>query len=232
MYELVIDGVGKNALGTDVMTRLLTGLKAAEGQPILLTGAGDCFSAGLNLKEVATLDVPGMVGFLDQLAEVCEGIYNHPAPTVALVAGHAIAGGCVLAQCCDYRVIARSDRTRMGLNEVAIGLRFPPSILRIVTQRIPRRFHEQVLLGAGLHAPDSALALGLVDEVSDDAAVVAHAKLAELAKHPAVAYAHTKADIRGDVSMDAAERARFIEEVVPVWTSPAVKAAVLAVLKR
>ena len=123
MYELVIAGPGKNALGSGVMDSLLAGLEAADGQPVLLRGEGDAFSAGLNLKELAILDLAGMEVFLGKLGRIAAALFDYPAPTVAYVNGHAIAGGCILALCCDWRVGVTEPRMRMGLNEVALGLR-------------------------------------------------------------------------------------------------------------
>jgi enoyl-CoA hydratase/carnithine racemase len=162
-------------------------------------------------------------------------LYLYPGPTVALVNGHAIAGGCVLAQCCDYRVATSDPKTKLGLNEVALGVRFPPRVLAIVNSRLPRRFREEVILGAGVFSSSRARELGLVDEVSDEAPRVAREKLAALAAHPAAVYALTKRDLRGstdaDVAPDAALDA-WMKESVPIWTSDAVKQKIAAVLRR
>ena len=56
MIELILDGPGRNALSTVHMSRLLGQIAAAGGQPLLVTGAGNTFSAGLDLRELATLD--------------------------------------------------------------------------------------------------------------------------------------------------------------------------------
>src|SRR5260370_27283898 len=117
MREIVVRGPGKNALGTEMMGFLLAQLDAAAGKPILLTGEGDAFAAGLNLKEVARLDEAGMARFLEMLERVMCALYLYPGPTVALVNGHAIAGGCVLALCCDRRIACDEPRLKMGLNE-------------------------------------------------------------------------------------------------------------------
>ena len=50
--------------------------------------------------------------------------------------GHAIAGGCIVAMACDVSIATTDPKAQIGLNEVAIGLRFPPGILRFVKARI------------------------------------------------------------------------------------------------
>lgn len=233
MMDIVIEGVGRNALSTVVLTSLRDALRAAGGAPVLLRGAGGCFSAGLNLKEVASLDRPGMERFLSLLEETIETLYLHPAPVVALVEGHAIAGGCVLALCCDWRVSGADEKARLGLNEVALGLQFPPKTWAIVNTRLPTNTREQVLLGAGLVGPAEALGLGLLDEVTSEPEARARAVLATLAGHPGQAYAATKRAMRaGVVALSEEAQSAFVAEVVPSWVSGDVKARMLAVLKR
>ena len=99
---------------------------------MFLTGDGDAFSAGLNLKEVAALDERGMARFLETLERMVTALYEYPGPVVAWVNGHAIAGGCVVALACDHRLMTSAPRARIGLNEVPLGLRFPPRTWRLV----------------------------------------------------------------------------------------------------
>lgn len=226
-----MNGPGKNALGTTMMRFLLDQLDEAKGRPILLTGAGDAFSAGLDLMEVAAADRQAMGTFIDQLETLMATLFTYPGPTAAVVNGHAIAGGCILTLCCDHRVAHRSPKTRIGLNEVALGLRFPPRVLGIVRHRVPSGEIERVVLGAGLHDPEAALLLGMIDEVSDDPRAAAEKRLAVLSSHPAAAYAAAKRDLRaGAIAVDPEADARFKREALPSWTSPDLKAKIRAVL--
>ena len=234
MREIRLDGPGKNSLGTTMLTFLLAELAAAAGEPVLLTGAGDAFSAGLNLREVLALEGDGMLEFLRLLERAIAALYLYPGPTVALVNGHAIAGGCVLTLACDHRVSAAHPKIKIGLNEVALGMRFPPRLLTMITRRVPPQFHTEVLLGAGLFDPAGALRVGIVDEIAADPRAVAEARLAALAANPAAAYALTKADLRGseqDLCPDAAWDAN-LRAAVPVWTAPALKQKIAAMLAR
>lgn len=231
MHEIRMQHPAKNALGSDLMGWLETELGRAGSQPILLTGSADAFSAGLNLKEVASLDGQGMERFLARLDAISVRLFHHPAPTVACINGHAIAGGCVLAMCCDWRIARRDPKTRIGVNEVSIGACFPPAILKILVHRLPPQARERVLLGAGLFDVDGALAVGLVDEVADDAEAAAAKRITALAAHPRPTYALTKAALRAGVTnLTPTDERRFREQEVPLWTSHEMKERVAAVL--
>lgn len=232
MREIRLDGPGKNALGSALMAWLREQLRAAAGAPLLFVGAGDAFSAGLDLKEVASLDESGMARFLGLLEDMVAELFAYPGPTVACINGHAIAGGCVLALCCDHRIVRDEPRLRMGLNEVALGVPFPPRTLTAVVQRLPPRAREEVLLGAELHAPAAALRLGLADEIATDVVARGRERLALLASRPAAAYAATKAAVRGTgaAASDAHTR-RLLDEIVPAWCAPAVRARLTDALR-
>lgn len=233
IHRLVIAAPGRNALSTDLMQRLLAGVRAAAGRPLLLVGSDGAFSAGLNLKEVAGLDQPGMTRFLLLLDDLIEALYEYPGPTVACVDGHAIAGGCVLALCCDWRVAADRAELRIGLNEVALGLEFPPKILALARDRVPRRHLERVVLEAGLYDPRTARELGLVDEVSAEPLAAAEAALERLAASPAATYTATKRALRtGVLAIDDARRRHFAQHIVPAWCAEETKARISAALRR
>lgn len=230
MKTITLSGAGKNALSTSLMLQTLDEVRNANGAPILLTGSGDAFSAGLNLKEVASLDEAGMATFLGALEDLVRALYEYPAPIVAWINGHAIAGGCVLALCADLRVMTAREGARIGLNEVALGLRFPPVTLAMVRQRLTGPVLERVLLEAALYTADEARSLGLVDVLGEEPE--ARERLAKLASHPADAYAAAKLVLRPRIEVPEAERRRFREETVPQWASPERREALRALLEK
>lgn len=233
MVELVLDGPGKNALGTALLTDLLAQLDAAEGQAILLRGNNGALSAGVNLKEIATLDNAQMAHFLELLDTLTERLYTWPRPTVAVVDGHAIAGGAILMMACDVRIAAPNPRIRIGLTEVAVGVLFPPAVWAMVQKRLPADSLDHVILSAGLFSPEQALQVGLVDALADDALAAGQKQLATLERYDASTYATTKRMLRGGV-MDVSDAAKqaFVDEVVPVWTSDALRQRLVAFLKK
>lgn len=218
---------GKNAFSTQAMEWLIEEVQSAGDAPLLITGSKGIFSAGMNLKEVAEKDAAGMVDFLRLLEDMCAAIFNHPGPTVAVVNGHAIAGGCIVALCCDRVIASANPNARIGLNEVALGLRFPPRILRFLRYRIPASRLSEVILEAGLHSPDAALRLGLVDAVSENADSDAQQMLKKLGALPRHAFSASKADLqRGAMDITDAEDAAFIQDTVPRWVAPELKAMI------
>ncbi len=236
MVTLTLSGPRKNALGTELLRDTLERVHRAGSEPLLLTGEGDAFSSGLDLSEVASLGERNAVAPFLRLLEACmSALYLHPGPTVAAVNGHAIAGGCVLALCCDHRVMTTSPRARMGLTEVVLGLRFPPRVFRIVRERVPRQSHAHVVLGGDLFDPATALRMGLVDEVSDDPMRVATARLDTLARLPPEGYAAVKRDLRGAREQDLASDAdldAFLRDADDSWGSPALPGRIAALLAR
>jgi enoyl-CoA hydratase/carnithine racemase len=227
MREIVLSSPAKNALSTAVLRGLVEDLRRAGDEPVLLSGAGDVFSAGLDLVEVAALgtvdDARRLIGVLE---DAVEALFGYPGPTVALVNGHAIAGGAVLALCCDRRIATASPKARIGLNEVALGLAFPPKTFAMVRAQLGMPAAERVVLGAELHDPAGALAAGLVDAVAEDARAVAVARLEALARHPREAYARAKRRLReGALRVSADEARRLEEEVLPRWASEETRAA-------
>jgi len=231
MHEIRMQHPGKNALGTDLIHWLDSEIERAGLEPILLTGTADAFSAGLDLREVHAHREAGLESMLRAFDALVARLYLHPAPTVALVNGHAIAGGCILALACDWRVAVDSPKARIGVNELALGVCFPPITLNVLRQRLPHHAVERVVLGAQLFAPADALVVGLVDEVSPESAELARKRLTTLAAHPRAAYAHTKRLLRSATVTSADER-RFSEVEVPIWASPAVKERIDALINR
>ena len=231
-YELVLDGPRKNALNLALMRSLVEQLDANEGRPLLLRGAMDgTFCAGVDLKEILSLDEAGIRTFLGLLDEVTRRLFTWPAPTVALVNGHAIAGGCVLALACDVRIASDDPRHRIGLTEVAVGVLFPPAVWQLMQYRIPAHARDRVLLGAEVHAPARAAQLGLVDEIAapDQAALRARNLLRTMSTYDRGVYATTKAMLHGGVmDVDEEQTQRFLSEVAPAWTSPELRARILA----
>src|SRR5262249_11709692 len=97
-----------NALDLELLRDLLAELDslAEPAPPVVLTGAAGTFSAGVDLRRILSSDVHYSTDFLAALAAAFRAVFQYPAPMIAAINGHAIAGGFVLAAACDHRVLA------------------------------------------------------------------------------------------------------------------------------
>jgi enoyl-CoA hydratase len=150
------------ALDVELLNALTEAVTASD-RALIITGTGACFSAGVDLRRIVDGGRPYTEELLAALTRTFRAVFDHPRPTVAAVNGHAIAGGCVLALACDLRLMSGGT---IGLTELAVGVPFPTAALEIVRHALGSRA-GQVLLGGHTESREGALALGLVDELTD-----------------------------------------------------------------
>jgi len=198
MKTILLEGPRRNALSTVLLEDLLGQLDDAEGEALLVTGAPGAFSAGVDLKEVGHATPEQLARFLDLLDQVTCRLFDWHRPTVALIRGHAIAGGAIIANTCDLRVCQADGRIRIGLTEMKVGVPFPPKVLAQTRYRVAQA--ERIILEAALYEPDTAMRLGLVDEVRHDAEAWAHRKLRDLESIDAELYAEHKRFFRAGIT--------------------------------
>jgi len=199
---LILDRAPANAITPQLLNDLSGALDAAREddgvRAIVLTGEGRFFSAGLDLRggiDFAAAITPG--GATDPFAALRDSLLTclrFPKPTVAMLNGHAIAGGLILVLACDYR-LGLDGEYRIGLNEVEIGASFPRAAFEIVRLRLTHQQASELLLGAAIYPAQQAVRLGVVDElVSEDALeATVFRRAARLGGFPRDAYAQTKA---------------------------------------
>lgn len=141
---------------------------------LVLTGEGKSFNQGLDLPFLGGLG-EDVVPFLKSVHALYGRLYRLDLPTVAAINGHAIAGGAMLAQCADLRIM-RADRGWFRLPEVELRLPFTVVMDALLAARLPQPArHRLMVLGARLGGADAA-AQGVIDEAHEgEDAVMARA---------------------------------------------------------
>ena len=86
---------------------------------VVLTGQGNSFCAGVDLKAVPHYNDADQRRMVVALNRAFFAVYSFPGPVVGAINGHAIAGGLVLALCCDWRIAAKVQFLT-GLTEVRV----------------------------------------------------------------------------------------------------------------
>src|SRR5476649_1572439 len=127
---------------------------------LVITGQGKMFSAGVDLPRLVAGGAAYVRAFLPAMNAAFESLFACPKPIVAAVNGHAIAGGCILACCADYRIMAR-EPGRIGIPELLVGVPFPVVPIEIMRSVAPPQ-HLQTLVYRGVTlTAEAALQHGL-----------------------------------------------------------------------
>lgn len=214
-----------NALDLELLTALTGALDelAADAPPLVLTGRGGTFSAGVDLRRIATGTSRYVDEYLHALSTAFCTLFRYPGPSVAAVNGHAIAGGFVLAAACDHRVAAEGAG-RLGLSELQVGVPFPTSAIEIVRYAVGTPMARTLALSTDLLDVAAAARAGLVDETvaPDDLIDTAVARAGIRFDRGAQAYRLAKRQLQRP-AWDNIERAAPGEEarMRAVWAQPA-----------
>lgn len=167
-----------------------------ETRAVVLRSANDkFFMIGWDIPELISLSPDGFAQFFKSFNRMCIDLYTLPKPTVAAITGHATAGGCVLALCCDYRLIAEG-RKLMGLNEVKLGVPIPYPADCMLRAQVGDRVAREIAEGGDFHGPGQMHRFGMVDDVLPLEEVLPRSmeKAAALGALPAQALAQIKRD--------------------------------------
>lgn len=152
-----------NILHIPMLRELEQALRAAAAEPqhkvLVLAAQGKLFSAGVDVADHTPERVGEMIPLFDQ---VCLSLAQFPLPTIAVLHGHALGGGCELAICCDIALMA--EGARIGQPEIQLAALAPIAALRLPSLVGPRWAARMLLGGEQLEAAVAA-EIGLVDAV-------------------------------------------------------------------
>ncbi len=193
---------------------------------VLLASANPkIFCPGLDLVSLLDYDPAALEGFMGRFAEVVWSLYELRKPLVAAVAGHAVAGGCILALTADHRILRRG--AQIGLNEVKVGVPLPWSVTVLLRAEVaPQALARVALLGWNF-SDGEALAAGLAHELAeaDGFEAACLARLEELADKDPHAFGVTKGYLRAGVVEDMRAREKeVVRDFLNGWFSAPTRA--------
>lgn len=168
IFHIMLDRGKSNAMHLEMVQELIGALEIAESDPsiegLVLSGKENFFSSGLDLITLYEYDEDQMRLFWTTFISLLHKLVCFPKPAVSAITGHSPAGGCVMAICCDYRVMADGDFI-IGLNEVPVGIIVPESIFKLYSFWLGEAVAYRSLLEGRLYKPSEALEIGLLDEI-------------------------------------------------------------------
>lgn len=157
-----------NALGPKLLAEIERAFDPGlhEPGPVVLAGRGRSFCTGLDLVAGWEFDRGRMRDLMERFHRALRSVLLWPAPVVAEIQGHALAGGALLSLCADRRVMVHGD-ARFGVHGVQLGVVYPQIAVEVLRWRLPRGLVEQVLYAGQILPGHEALDSGLVDELAD-----------------------------------------------------------------
>jgi enoyl-CoA hydratase len=201
---------------------------------VVVTGMGQAFSAGLDLKVVPTYGPEEQRAMITAANRFLTRLYSLPRPTIAAVNGHAIAGGFVVVIACDYR-IGTARPCKIGLTEARAGIPFPAAAMAILRAELSPPVARVLTLVARNVGPDAARAQGVLDELEPPDRVLSRAMevARDMARIPAEAYVRIKEQLRGEVTARLQDLiARGGDPMFASWIGSDAPAAAAAVLRK
>lgn len=215
MQSLLVDNQGAtqiitlnrgraNPIDLTMVTELRETLREAKIDPeikgLILTGQKDFFSAGLDVVELYGYDKEEMAVFWESFAELIAELAYCPKPIIAAISGHSPAGGCVLALCCDQRIMAQGKYT-IGLNEISVGIVVPRPIYHLYAYNLGQRQAHQFLLEGRLFLPEEALQVGMIDAIvpADQLMAEAHKRMDTYLSFDSQTWQSSKRNLRAEL---------------------------------
>jgi enoyl-CoA hydratase/carnithine racemase len=156
----------RNALSSDLCRELVDAINRANRDvrigAIVLTGNGESFSAGMDLKELGNVSIETINNVHEQLFTLNMRITT---PVVAAVNGYALGGGTGLVANCHIAVA--SEQSKFGLTEIKLGL-WPFLVYHAVEAAVGERRAVELALTGRIFDVKEAQQLGLIHEIAPD----------------------------------------------------------------
>ncbi len=166
---LTLNRAPLNVLNIEMMEEIntfLEGLKKEKSLKLLVVqAAGKAFSAGVDVGEHLGDLVYKMIEVFHKMFRLMDDL---KIPSIAVVNGAALGGGCELALYCD--MVIATERSKFGQPEIQVGV-FPPIAALIFPRMIGRKKALELVLSGDTLSAQEALSLGLVNKVVPEASL-------------------------------------------------------------
>lgn len=197
---LTLDRPRANAFDPALVTDLFRAVRAASEAPALVIASSQkLFSAGWDLGIVRALRREEMQPFVAGFCGLVRELFTFPAPVVAALPGHAIAGGLIVAATADERIAAEGNG-ELGLSEVALGVPIPRACYEVFRHVLGDRGAERLAAAGDNVSVARGYEIGLIDRIvpAEELLTSAVHRARQLAGRSRAAYAEIKRIARQD----------------------------------
>jgi enoyl-CoA hydratase len=215
---LTLDRVhAANAINTAMARELCQFFHDATGETdalrcLIITGAGDYFCAGGDLKERNGMSDEDWAAQHAIVERTIERILEFPVPVIAAVNGAAFGGGCELALAADF--IYAASNARLALTETQLGIIPGAGGTQTLPRAVGTRRAMELICSAMPFTAEEARVWGLVNKVSARDALLEEAVTAGcvIANNAPLAVKQAKKSIRAGMQMDLHHALQFAIE--------------------
>jgi 3,2-trans-enoyl-CoA isomerase len=226
LATLVLDRGRSNPINHEMVKELVACIKQLNEDDtvggLMITGKAGFFSSGIDLIEAYNYDEEQIKQFWIDFLALPGALCSFKKPLVAAISGHSPAGGCVIALCCDYRVMAEGEFI-IGLNEIPVGIIVPDGIYRLYSTCIGEKKAYQYILEGKLLNPTEAHSSGLVDEIctTENLLYVAEKKARTLMQFNPVTWSTSKLNIRAELTKKLKQdQSETLNIMLKQWWAP------------
>jgi len=155
-----------NAQMWEDMPKVLAEAQAMDGiKALIVRGDGDHFASGADISEFealyATRDTAKIIS--DNIAAGFKALAEFPLPTIALIRGACVGGGCGLALCCDIRFA--DNTSKFAITPAKLGLVYPFSDVQRLIETVGIPNAKDILFSARLIKSKRAKKMGLINKL-------------------------------------------------------------------
>ena len=165
--EITLNRPKVNAINERVVHELAQCLNEIRGddaaKALILTGEGSFFSFGFDVPELYHYDKKDFTEFMLNFSDMLRSVFLFPKPVVAALNGHTIAGACILALACDYRLMV-AEKAKISLNEITFGSTLFCSAVEMLRFLVGSRSASTIIYSGRMYSADEAVRFGLVDK--------------------------------------------------------------------
>jgi len=145
---------------------------------IVLTGSNRTFSIGGSIDSILNLKSDAEISdFFKIMDSLLIQLFSFRKPVVAALNGHSIGLGFLVAQCADYAITVKSDKIKIGLPEIKIGMTIDAIMCEILSfNNINGKRLAEIIYTGELYNINQALELGLINYIVSESELIPKSK--------------------------------------------------------
>ncbi|MDB5088949.1 MAG: echA8 1 [Mucilaginibacter sp.] len=226
---ITLDRGRSNPINHQMVKELTICIKTLENDDsvggLILTGKEGFFSSGIDLIEAYDYNEEQSREFWVDFLALQSLLVAFKKPMIAAISGHSPAGGCILAICCDYRLMAEG-KFIIGLNEIPVGIIVPDTVFNLYSFWLGQRKAYQYLMEGKLLNINEAFEAGLIDEISTPGNLMsaAEVKVRAYMKLNTVTWGQSKLNLRrGLISSLKTDQTDTLNKMLEQWWAPSTR---------